>query len=185
MLSAPPLHGTPTCTHASCFPPTLAPPCHPALRRRALLAAASLGLQAAFAHAALAWAPYALPGEAAWAPLTARLYAALAYWGSPLASGLVACTLLALLLRSDPLHAALASALGSRAFTHASNLSYSLYLVHEQARLWALLLLVPAGALPAALAAAPVRGLLLLWLLTLGAALPCAQLLYTLVERRF
>ncbi len=149
------------------------------------MAAASLGLQAAFAHTALAWAPYALPGEAAWRPATARLYAALLYWGGPLPSGLVAVALLALLLRSDPLHSALASVLGSRAFKHASDLSYSLYLLHEQARLWALQLLVPAGALPALLAAAPVRGLLALWALTLGAALPCAQLLHTIVERRF
>lgn len=134
---------------------------------------------------ALAWAPHALPDEAAWSPLTGRLYTALLYWGSPFASAVVACTLLALLLRADPLHAALASALGSRVFDRASDLSYCLYLLHEKARLWALLLVVPAGLLPALLAAAPVRGLLLVWLLTLGAAAPCAQLLHTLVERRF
>ncbi|KAL4457909.1 hypothetical protein ABPG75_012774 [Micractinium tetrahymenae] len=155
------------------------------LRRRALLAAASLGLQAAFAHTVLAWAPHALLGEAAWSPLTARLYSALLYWGSPLVTGTVAATLLALFLHSDPLHAALASALRSRLFDRLSELSYSLYLLHEQARLWAILFLVPAGLLPAVLAAAPVGGLVLLGLLTLGATLPCAYLLHSLVERRF
>lgn len=154
------------------------------MRRRALLTAVTLCLQAALAHTLLAWAPTALPGEASWAPLTARLYSALLYWGSPLVAAAVAATLLALSLHSDPLHAALASALGSGSLHGPARLSYSLYLLHEQARLWAILLL-PAGLLPSLLAAAPVGGLLLLGLLTLGATLPCAHLLHTLVERRF
>lgn len=154
------------------------------MRRRALLTATTLCLQAALAHTLLAWAPHALPGQAAWSPLAARLYAALLYWGSPLAAGAVASTLLALSLHSDPLHAALAAALGARCLGRLSQLSYPLYLLHEQARLWALLAL-PAGMLPRLLAAAPVGGLLLLGLLTLGAALPCAHVLRTLVELRF
>lgn len=153
--------------------------------RRALLSVSALGLQSVLAHTFLAWAAHGTPGEALWSPLAASLYTALMYWGSPLVALTVAITLLALLLSSDFLHSAAASVLSSPVLHPLSKLSYCLYLLAEQARLWALLYLVPAGLIPSVLAAAPVAGLLLLTAISLAAAYPCSYLLHTVVEKRF
>jgi peptidoglycan/LPS O-acetylase OafA/YrhL len=155
------------------------------LRRRGLVAAAAISLQAAFVHLSLHWHPHGLPGAPLWQPRTAQLYAALLYWGSPFIALLVSVTLLALMLHSDPLHSALASALGAPLFQPLSNLSYCLYLLHEPARLWGMLLLLPAGLLPALMAAAPVPALLLLTAFTLACGYAAAYLMHHLVEKRF
>ncbi|KAL4440479.1 hypothetical protein ABPG75_003480 [Micractinium tetrahymenae] len=137
-------------------PPHLAPP-----PMRPLLAAAALAVQAAFLSSYLAWCPLDAPsGAPRWDPLAARLFAALAYWGGPLVSAGLAVCLLALLLRADPLHAALAGLLGCRLLEPFARLSYCLYLVHELARILALTHLLPLGILPSLSAPSPLGALL-------------------------
>jgi peptidoglycan/LPS O-acetylase OafA/YrhL len=152
-------------------------------RRQACLAVAAAALQAAYLYQCAAWNPNGMPGEALWTPTAARAYTALCYYGSPFLSALLAVTILALMLRCDPLHGRIASALSSPALLPLAHLSFSLYLIHEPARLWALSLL-PA-ALPAAIATSPLWGLTSLCAVTLAAAYPAALLLHQLVEKRF
>lgn len=152
-------------------------------RRRACLAVAAAALQAAYLYLYIAWSPNGLPGEAPWSPTATRAYAALAYYGSPFLSILLAATMLALTLGCDPLHRRIASALSAPALLPLANLSFSLYLIHEPARLWALSLLP--GALPAAIATSPLWGLAFLSTLTLTAGYAAALPLYWLVEKRF
>lgn len=152
-------------------------------RRRACLAEAAAALQATYLYLFAAWNPNGVPREALWSPTASRTYAALCYYGSPYLSALLAATILALMLRCDPLHSRIASVLSSTALLPLANLSFSLYLIHEPARLWALSLLP--GALPSAIAASPLWGLAFLSALTLAAAYAAALLLHRLVEKRF
>ena len=156
------------------------PPC-----RRGWVGAAALCLQAAYWHLLLDWhLLFRPPGGAPWPLDTARLYIALLSFGSPFMSALVAATLLALALHADPLHALGARLLGARAWRLPAELSYSQYLVHEQARLWVILLL-PAGLLPRLLADWPVLSAALVCGGTLAAGYACAAPLHYLVERRW
>lgn len=154
-------------------------------RRRTLVAAAAFGLQAAWLYLHIAWCPNSVPGEDLWSLTTTRLYAALLYYGSPFVAALVSASLLAVMLRSDPLHSRIASLLSAPAFLPLSSLSYTLYLIHELARLWAITFLLPVGALPTLIAAAPLPGLLLLTTGTLAAGYACAWVLCMLVEQQF
>lgn len=158
-------------------------------RRRWLVTAAAVGCQACWLCLHVWWNPLASPGpQPKWSLTPTRLYIALAYYGSPFIATTVCATLLALFLRPNPLHAALAAALSSPKLLPAATLSYCLYLIHELARLWGLLLLLPllpAGALAAWVAAAPVAGLLGLAAFTLAAGYACAWLLHVGIEQRF
>lgn len=153
------------------------------IRRRACLAGAAAALQAAYLYLCIAWNPNGMPGETPWSPTATRTYTSLCHYGSPFLSVLLATNILALTLRSDPLHCHIASLLASSALLPPANLSFSLYLIHEPARLWALSMLP--GALPAAIAASPLCGLVFLSTLTLTVAYAAALLLHRLVEKRF
>lgn len=154
-------------------------------RRRALLGGGALCLQAAYVHLLLHWSPNGVPGEALWQSTTTTLYAALLYYGSPFVAALVSTTLLCLMLHSDPLHSAVAALLGAPALQPLSNLSYSLYLVHELTRLWGILYILPAGMLPALFASSPVYGLVMFSAFTLACGYAGASAMHHLVERRF
>lgn len=173
---------------ASAEAPAGATPCRssPArLRRRTLVAAAALALQATFARQLLQrHLVFRAPGEAPWPDATTRLHLALAAHGSPFMAALAATSLLALALHADPLHAAAARVLGSAMWEPLERLSYCLYLVHEQARLWAALLLPP-GALPRLIAARPLLGFAAVSGGTLAAGYACAAVLHVAVERRW
>lgn len=155
------------------------------LRRRALVAAAALALQAAFARQlARSHLLFRAPGEAPWPEAATRLHLALAAHGSPFMAALAAASLLALALRADPLHAAAARVLGAPAWAPLECLSYCLYLTHEQARLWAALLLPP-GTLSRLVAAHPLLGYAGVSAGTLAAGYACAAALHAAVERRW
>lgn len=153
-------------------------------RRRGLVTACAASLQAAFLYTLSAWNPNGLPGEDTWSPTASRLYASLLYFGSPLLSSLAAATLLALFLRSDPLHSRIASALSAPVFSLPAKLSFCLYLVHERACLWLLMYLMPSG-LPALAAVAPVSALAIHIAAALAAGYALAYMLHALVEKRF
>lgn len=157
--------------------------CPPACRR-GLVAAAAFALQASYAALMVCCDHHAPPGSTApWPRRTAVLYAALLYFASPFVALVVAATLLALVLRSDALHGAAAAALGAAGLRPAAALSYSLYLLADWARLWALHLLVPAGALAAAAAAAPVAALAGLLASTLACGYAVAAVVQAALER--
>lgn len=153
------------------------------------MTAAALACQLSWLYLHVRWNPLGGPGAQPKWPLDAtRAYIALAYYGGPLIAAAVSATLLALFLRSDPLHAAAAAALSSPWLLPCARLSYCLYLTHELARLWGLMLLLPllpAGSLAAWIAASPVAGLLALTAFTLAAGYACAWLLHSAVEKRF
>lgn len=169
--------------------PTSSPlPCH---RRRGLVAGAAFAVQAAYWAVLATWDHNVrqLSEDPTWRPFEATLFAGLLYFGGPLVTALACATMLALMLRSDALHAAAASALGSAALRPAASLSYCLYLVHDHARLWGLVLLLPSGLLPggsfqAWAAAAPVSSLVGLTAYTLLCGYTAAALMQRLVERR-
>jgi peptidoglycan/LPS O-acetylase OafA/YrhL len=153
------------------------------LRRRALLSLVAAGLQAAFIYLTLTrHLLFRPPGAAPWPPAAARLHVALLSWGSPFVSALLAATLAALALRADPLHAAAARALSSPAWQPLARLSYSLFLIHEQARLWAILAL-PAGWLPRLIQARPLPSLAVMVSGTLAVGYAAALPLHLLVEQ--
>ena len=149
-----------------------------------MVAAAALGLQGAFLALLCSWDHSGAGGEAAWPPHTAALYAALLYYGSPFVAALVAATLLALLLRADPLHGAAAALLGAAPARWAAAHAYCLYLLHDFARLWGLLLLPP-GLFARWAAAAPVPALAGLCAFTLACGYAAAAALQAGVERRW
>jgi peptidoglycan/LPS O-acetylase OafA/YrhL len=152
-------------------------------RRRALLSLVAAGLQAAFIYLTLTrHLLFRPPGAAPWPPAAARLHVALLSWGSPFVSALLAATLAALALRADPLHAAAARALSSPAWQPLARLSYSLFLIHEQARLWAILAL-PAGWLPRLIQARPLPSLAVMVSGTLAVGYAAALPLHLLVEQ--
>lgn len=149
------------------------------------MAAAALALQAAFARQLVSrHLVFRAPGEAPWPDTATRLHLALAAHGSPLMAALAATSLLALVLHADPLHAAAARVLCSPAWAPLERLSYSLYLIHEQARLWVALLL-PAGLLPGLITAHPLLGYAAVSAGTLAAGYACAVVLHSAVERRW
>lgn len=158
-------------------------------RRRWLVAGAAAACQVAWLCLHVWWNPLGSSAAQPKWPLTAtRTFVALGYYSGPLIAAAVCTTLLALFLRPDPLHAAAASALSSPALLPAAKLSYSLYLVHELARLWGLMLLLPllpAGAVAAWVAASPVLGLLAIVAFSLAAGYAAAWLLHWAVEKRF
>lgn len=158
--------------------------CRP--RRRVLVGAVALALQAACTYLALGWSAWGgLPGTQAWHPATTRVFLALFQWGSPFVAAAICATLLALMLRSDPVHAAMTAALGSAPLKHLADLSYSIYLLHELARYWIVLYVLPPGLLPALTAAAPLAAFVFQAGFTLAGAYLGALLMYGLVERRF
>lgn len=165
--------------------PTLPWPLPSPIRRRTLVAIAALSLQAIYVHTVLHCNPHGLPGDALWRPLTTQLHATFLYYGSPFLATTICMSLLALMLHTDPLHAALASALRSPLLTPLSELSYCLYLMAELARLWGAMFLLPAGVLPSLIAAAPYTGLVATCLFTLACSYACALVLHRLVEKPF
>lgn len=147
------------------------------------MAAVAFALQASYAALQLRWDHHVGPGNMApWPRNSAVLYAALLYFAGPLVALTAAATLLALVLRSDPLHGAAAAALGAAWLRPAAQLSYALYLLADWARLWALHL-GPAGVLPAAAAAAPVPALAGLLAFTLVCGYAVAAVVQGAVER--
>lgn len=172
-------HTNPSLEHGLALSPC--PFCH----RRRLVGAAAAGLQAAAVHIFVNCSQFGLPGEPRWGFHTTRLFAALLYYGSPFKALLAAATLLALMLHSDPVHARAAELLSARWLAAPARLSYGLYLVAEQARFWGMLLLLPAGMLPALIDGAPAAGLAVFWAFSMCAGYAGAALLHVLVERRF
>lgn len=156
------------------------------------MAGAAFAAQAAYLAVLSTWEYNARPtgSDLTWSPTEATVFAALLYFGGPLVTALACATLLALVLHSDALHAAVAAALGSAALRPAANLSYCLFLVHEFARLWGLHLLLPSSVLPggtfqAWAATAPVLSLAGLTGFTLLCGFTAAALMHRLVERRW
>lgn len=150
------------------------------------MGAAVLLLEAACLQVAWIALPHRLPHEPHWPPAAARAYVALLWCGSPLYGATSAAAMLALVLRTDPLHGAAAALLSSRALQPLATLSYSLYLLHEQARfLWLHYLPPPHNLLPANLSAAPGQAFLTLTGGTLAAGYAAAALCYHFVESRF
>ena len=104
---------------------------------------------------------------------------------------MAATTLLALMLRADPLHGLLGRALAAPAFRRLADLSYSLYLLHEVARFWLVRLLLLGGALPSGGARepaplpAPLAAFGAIAAATLAVGYAAAGLSWHLVERRF
>jgi peptidoglycan/LPS O-acetylase OafA/YrhL len=145
----------------------------------------ALALQAVYLHSVLHCNPHGLPGEQKWHPLKVQLYAVFMYYGSPLLAVTTCMGLMALMLHSDPMHAALSSGLSSPLLTPLSKLSYCVYLVAELARLWGVTLLVPAGVLPALIAVSPYTALMAICLFTLACSYACAFVLHHLVEKPF
>jgi hypothetical protein len=145
--------------------------------RRCLIAAAAISLQATAVHLVLHWSQFGLPGESTWPTHTTKLFASLLYYGSPFCALLASATMLALITRSDPLHSCAASLLASQPLVRLANLSYSLYLIAEQARYWAMLYLLPVDFLPALISSAPVPGLVFFCVFSLGAGYFCSYLL--------
>lgn len=152
-------------------------------QRRALVAAAALALQAAFAQLLLRRPLlFRPPGGAPWTLHYTRLHIALLSCGGPLPTALVCATLLALVLHADPLHAAAARLLAAQPWHPPAELSYAQYLLHEQARLWVLLLL-PAGVLPRLIRAHPLAGFVSVAAGTLGAGYAAALAMHLLLRR--
>ena len=150
------------------------------------MGAAVLLLEAACLQVAWTTLPHRLPHEPCWSPAAARAYVALLWCGSPLYGATSAAAMLALVLRTDPLHTAAAALLSSRALQPLAALSFSLYLLHEQARFfWLHYLPPPVTFLSATLGAAPPQSLLALTAGTLAAGYTAAALCYRLVEMRF
>ncbi|EFN54651.1 hypothetical protein CHLNCDRAFT_52968 [Chlorella variabilis] len=116
-------------------------------------------------------------------PLAAKLVATFLFYGSPFHACLVSATLLALVLRSDPLHAAAARLLSTRPLAAAATLSYSVYLLHEMVKIG--LVTVAPGLLTAFLDNAPQAALAGLIAATLVASYAVGYLNWRLVERRF
>lgn len=161
--------------------PLLVPP---APCRRRVLGAVALALQAAYLYLLVdRHLLFRAPGAAPWPLSAARLHVALLSWGSPFMAALVAAALLALVLHADPMHAAAARLLGAPAWRPVGALSYTLFLMHEQARLWVILLLPP-GWLPRFIAMQPLPSLAAVCAGTLAAGVACALPLHFLVERR-
>lgn len=171
-----PAHISNNCSLAS------APP--DALCSKAWVSAVALGLQAAYLVPLLA-APVVPPADAPKLPFAAaRLVAALGLYGSPFVACLVGASLAALVLRADPLHAAAARLLSWPGWRLPADLSYSLYLLHELVKVEAVALL-PAGLLPALVAAAPLAALGGIAVATLALGYAAAWLCWRLVERSF
>jgi peptidoglycan/LPS O-acetylase OafA/YrhL len=114
----------------------------------------------------------------------AKLIGALMFYGSPFYACLVCTTLLALTLRSDPMHATAAWLLSRRPFRLAATLLYSVYLLHEMVKL-GFLAAFPAILAPTAVARAPVAALAKLVGGTLLTSYAAGVLTWYLVERRF
>lgn len=165
-------------------PPTSQSLTSPLRRRRGVVVAAAFGLQGTFLALLSRWDHSGAAGEGPWPAHTAALYAALLYYGGPFVAALVAATLLALLLRTDPLHGAAAALLGAAPLRWAASHSYCLYLLHDFARLWGLLLLPP-GLFPRWAAAAPVPALAGLCAFTLVCGYAAAAALQAGVEWRW
>ena len=155
--------------------------------RRGGVTAAAVALQAVYVHLCMHWNLIAMPGELPWAASATTLYASLCYYGSPFLALLVSATLLHLVLpgSSDPVHSRVAAVLASPTLLPIASVSYCLYLMHELARFWAMRLLLPAGALPALVGAAPITSLLAFAAGTLAAGYAVASALHHLVEKRF
>lgn len=152
-------------------------------RRRRQLSVAALALAAAVVTAALRWDAHSLPGQAHWPRAGVVAFSTLVYFGSPVTSLAIAANLLALMLSAGPLHAAAAVALRARALRPLAALSYSIYLIHELARLQTFLHLVPPGAVLRIITAAPVVGLAVLAGGGLAAGYAGALLLHHGVEK--
>lgn len=162
------------------------PPPNTRERRRLALGAAVLLLEAGCLQVAWTTLPHRLPHEPYWPPAAAQAYVALLWCGSPLYGATSAAAMLALVLRTDPLHTLAAEFLSSKALQPLATLSFSLYLLHEQARFfWLRYLPPPAAFLPAQMSAAPTQALLALTAGTLAIGYAAAALCYRLVERRF
>ena len=161
-------------------------PLHCPRCRRGLLAATTFGLQAAYVHLLHGWhLLFREPGGAPWPLQATRLHIALLSFGSPFIAALIAAALLALMLHADPLHARVAQLLGAAVWRPLANLSYCQYLLHEQARLWVVLLLLPSGLLPRLIVGWPVPSFICICAASLGAGYMCALVLHHLVEKRW
>jgi len=159
---------------------------HVLLCRRGVLAVAALGLQAVYLHLLLRWhVLFRPPGGAPWPLRTARLHVALLSFGSPFMAALVATTLLALMLHADPLHALASRLLSAPLWRPLASLSYSQYLIHEQARVWVVQFLLPAGLLPRLIVGWPLPSFVGICLATLAAGYLGALLLWHAVEKRW
>jgi len=163
-----------------------------------MVSLAALTLQAAAGSLAWRVLPMRLPHQAPWSLAASRAYAALGWCGSFLYGGAIGATLLALALRSDPLHAAAADLLSpsshhgqpgqpgwpGRPWARLSALSFSLYLCHEQARFLAVRFLLPPGLLAGWAASAPATSFVLLSAISLAAGYAAAVLCHRLAEQR-
>jgi peptidoglycan/LPS O-acetylase OafA/YrhL len=114
---------------------------------------------------------------------TARLIAALSFYGSPFYAFLISTTLLAMVLRSDPLHAAGGWLLASPPFKAAAKMSYSVYLVHEMVKV--LIVMAAPAALAAWIQQEPVGALHGLIGATLAGSYVAGWLSWRLIEQRF
>lgn len=151
-----------------------------------LVSAVAFALHAVHLHLLTAWGIWGrAPGEEGWAPTSAHVYAALLAWGSPGVSLILCASLLALILRPDPLHSGLAAALSSTPCTPLADLAYSVYLMHDFARLWVIQFLLPTNFLSTLSAAHPVAGLAVQSACVLAAGYACALPVLLFVERRF
>lgn len=143
----------------------------------------AFALQATYLLAVSGGSLYPPPGTPHMPATTARLIAALWFYGSPFYACLISATLLALVLCSDPLHAAAAWLLGTPPFKAAAMLSYSVYLLHEMVKV---ALVVAAPALLAAwIQQAPLAALTGLTGATLVASYAVGWLSWRLIEQRF
>lgn len=170
----------------SLLPAAPSAPLTPEECRLGVVSAAAILCQAAYCHLVGEWTPWgALREEQAWPLATARLYAVLLHWGSPFAGAMVCATLAALALRSDPLHARAADALSAPALRPLAALSFCVYLLHDLARMLAVVHLLPADFLSSLSAAAPVAGLAAQAAITLAGAYALAACMHRWVECRF
>lgn len=122
------------------------------------------------------------PGEAPWPLNAARLHISLLSFGGPFITTLVCTTLLAVLLHVDPLHTLAARILRARLWRPLAELSFLQYLLHEHARLWVILLLIPPGLLPQLVERSPRLGFACIAGATLAAGYLAALLLHLLLK---
>lgn len=122
------------------------------------------------------------PQDAPLLPVNAsRFIAALLMYGGPYYACLVASILLALICRTDPLHAAAARLLSSRIWDLPAALSYYLYLFHEPLKF--LLMRSAPQLLPHLAAQAPLMALAALTAATTAAGYGAAGACWLLLER--